>query len=642
MQTGRYGIPVLDDAADMVALWHFDDTNASGNVVDSSGNGNDGVVQNGAVLGASGKFGGAVQLDGINDTVLFSGTTGFDSPEFTASVWINLDRDKINNAMALDASDGSGGYQIGTDANGYPMFWLGTVSGSEVLKGLSAVRSGVWTHLAASYDGVKMKFFVNGSVVGEKAVNNAQAYSGDVTIGTLAGYVDDVAVFSKALSYMQINDIYRSGIASVKVQARSWDPNPMGGYVGPGGTNSTYFMDANNTTLRGAVSFGRYMQYKMILSTEDGRYAPDLYGISAKFSAYPLSGPPVAPVADAAFDFVGNLVALRDDTTLEGSGSEVHYQVSGDSGDNPRWFYFDTSDSNNVHWAQVDQMGLPQFKFQSNLRGEISSKLTALRQEYYPKSNGLFRFRALLGSGGEFNTHVNWIELEASSGRIVVTAPNGDEVGNKAWIAGAPYDITWEYAGDVTGTVRLDYSTDGGNFWVDITNGIPADAGHYTWVTPSVSETKNKCLVRIRHEQDSTIYDQSDNMFEIVWRYNIDIPNGGEKWYIGETNTIVFDSPHDLASVTLDFSDNDDWAHAVRIVKNYVVPTGTRSNTYVWVTPTDVPGLVSEKAKIRASASGFYNDESDDFFIMSGASFTAPIAGSRVNRGTRFNVQWDA
>lgn len=648
LQTGRYGIPVLDDADSLTALWHLDDAAGSGTVADSSGNGNDGATFNGVIQGDNGKFDTGVSLDGVNDRVVFSGVSGFDSAKFTASVWINLDRDKIASATVLDASDGSGGYVISTDASGYPIFWMGTTSGSETLRGLTAIRSGVWTHLAVSYDGTDIRLYVDGNIVGKKALANPRYYNGDVSLGVnvggaefLAGNIDDVAVFSKALSYMEINDIYRSGIASAKVRARSWSPDPRGAYVGPSGSNDTYFVDAYNSTLRGAVVFGKYMQYRIELSTEDGRYPPDLYGISGKFSAYPLSGPPVAPLEFAGADFVGNLVALRDDTTLPGPRSEVHYQVSGDTGADPRWFYYDIADSNNTHWAEVDSLGLPQYRFQSSLRSTVSSKLRELRQSYYSKSNGLFRFRALLGSDGEFNTHLNWVELEASSGRIVVTSPNGQEVGTNAWLIGSPYDITWEYSGDVTGTVQLDYSTDGGNNWIMITNGISADAGIYNWRTPEVQSSR--CLIRINHESDNTIYDQSDSEFELVLQFYMVVPNGGEKWYIGETNTIVFDSPASLASVYLAFSGDGNWANPISIVDNYPAPAGTRSNTYAWVSATDDPGLISETAKIRASLfGGLYADDSDESFIMAGAAFYAPLGASKVNKGTTFELQWEA
>lgn len=642
LQHGRFGPPVFADNESLAAFWPFDEAAGSGVAVDASGNGNDVSVATGQ--GKVGKFGSSVEFDGFNDKIDVLSPTGLDAGEFTVAVWVRIL--SPTNTMVFDVSDGSRGYSLGTDNAGYPTFWVGDGGAGTAIKSFYPLRGWIWVHLAASYDGEEMRLYVNGTMVAAAPFLNGLPYSGNAVIAAsqandrfLEGWIDELSVFSRALDPHEIQGHYSSGVAAARVQARSWEPGVMGDFLGPGGTNDTYYVDAYNTTLRPDLPVGKHMQYRALISTEDHRYAPDLYGISGKFSAYPLSNPPISPIEDRGFDFVGNLIGFRDNVILDGPDTGVKYQCTGDRGTDPRWFYFDT-DSNVLEWIEVDALGLDQYLFQANTRGEVSGSIGDLRRAYYAKSNALFRFRALIHSLGEFNTHLDWVELEASEGRIVITAPNGGETNQYAWLMGTPYDITWEFSGNVAGTVSLDYTTDGGQFWVSIDTGVSATAGRYNWRTPEVQS--ENCLVRIGHEQDGTIYDESDGPFHLVLRFKIVVPNGGEHWYIGETNTIVFDSPAGLSSVGLSFSGDEDWPNAVTIAENYIASSGTRSNTYVWAVQTDEPDLVSETGKVRAHVFGLFDDASDDPFIMAGAAFIAPSPGLRVNRGTTYQLQWMA
>jgi len=58
---------------------------------------------------------------------------------------------------------------------------------------------------------------------------------------------------------------------------------------------------------------------------------------------------------------------------------------------------------------------------------------------------------------------------------IQLTYPHGGEV----WFSGTNKDISWK-SKITTGTVKIEYSTDGGNNWVQIISGVP-NSGYYTW-----------------------------------------------------------------------------------------------------------------------------------------------------------------
>jgi hypothetical protein len=90
---------------------------------------------------------------------------------------------------------------------------------------------------------------------------------------------------------------------------------------------------------------------------------------------------------------------------------------------------------------------------------------------------------------------------------VEVTAPNGGE----EWCAGSIQDITW--TSTCTDTVKIDYSTDGGDSWITEADKVPAAPGSYSWTVPDAPSTD--CLVQICDAEDGTPCDQSDTAFTI-------------------------------------------------------------------------------------------------------------------------------
>ena len=89
---------------------------------------------------------------------------------------------------------------------------------------------------------------------------------------------------------------------------------------------------------------------------------------------------------------------------------------------------------------------------------------------------------------------------------ITVTSPNGGE----NWQVGSSHDITWTSLG-TSGNVRIEYSTDNGTNWTDISAGT-TDDGTYPWIIPD--EPSVNCLVRIS-DTDGDPTDVSDAVFTI-------------------------------------------------------------------------------------------------------------------------------
>ena len=185
----------------VTSFYNFDE--GSGGIVnDVSGNGNNGAIT-GATWTINGKNAGGLSFDG-NDYVNF-GDIDLSGP-FTLMHWMN-------------PSDLSGSYQstlmkrlnFGFEFNsniieasiGNGVSWSATASGT-----LSGV--GIWDHLAMSYDGTTLSFYINGNLVdtatGTYTSGDNPLLMGAWTTGSefYKGTIDDARIYSRALSQIEI------------------------------------------------------------------------------------------------------------------------------------------------------------------------------------------------------------------------------------------------------------------------------------------------------------------------------------------------------------------------------------------------------------------------------------------------------
>jgi len=89
---------------------------------------------------------------------------------------------------------------------------------------------------------------------------------------------------------------------------------------------------------------------------------------------------------------------------------------------------------------------------------------------------------------------------------ITVSSPNGGE----NWQVDSTYDITWISSG-TTGNVRIEYSTNNGNSWIqEVTS--TTDDGSYSWMIPDIPS--DSCLVRVKNWSGSPS-DISNTVFTI-------------------------------------------------------------------------------------------------------------------------------
>lgn len=241
-------------------LLHLNETAGARVFSDTSGLGNSGVCASPAcpVAGAGGKLGSAITFDGLNDAVTVPYTNGLNiEGRITMMGWVN--------ALAIDGTHniiahGPGGpgvrdvylrikeraYEVGT-------FYTGV---DHQARSLITSGAGTWVHVAGVYDGGSYRLYVNGTqraatqdIVGPQTVlsNWGVGAAADGASRYFAGSLDELAVFSRALSADEIQDVYNrqaplfagfSGSFDSRImdaraplpwQTLSWQPSaPMG------------------------------------------------------------------------------------------------------------------------------------------------------------------------------------------------------------------------------------------------------------------------------------------------------------------------------------------------------------------------------------------------------------------------------
>jgi hypothetical protein len=200
----------------LVAAYSFDEgTGLSAG--DYSQNGNTGAIS-GATWVSAGKFGNALAFDGLNDWVTIPDSSSLDLKYgLTLEAWVKpsatqnwptvIEKEAAPNlSYALYAnSDASFSNRPSTH-----MFVGGY---DRNIRGGSTLPVGTWTHLAASYDRVALRLYVNGAQVASLPTAGAiDTSTGLLRIGGNAtwpteffnGVIDEVRVYSSALSAAEI------------------------------------------------------------------------------------------------------------------------------------------------------------------------------------------------------------------------------------------------------------------------------------------------------------------------------------------------------------------------------------------------------------------------------------------------------
>ncbi len=632
---------------DLVAMWHFDETNGL-TATDAALPADDGTLAGAVSHISSGRFGWAL---------LFGGSARVDVPDsdtlhlatFSVECWAKLS--DAGPATFVDKQSGAGGFRLATDANGRPFFWIGGTGSTATA--MSGLHTGVWNHIAGTYDGSEIVVYINGMAAARVPVPSSEvdSFGGPLRMGLslaggsgVKGILDEVAIHRRALQEQEVADHYSAGIGNIRFQVSVGNDEQLIGsaFIGPDGTANSYFTIPSETMVK-KIPLGRYFQYRSVIESESSTVAPVLQGMIVKQSRYPDNRPWIMPADGYGELFLGRLMGFshRVATNLD---SAVRYQLSGDNG--ATWYYLAGST-----WttAGAAEWGL------ANSQGTIAGLITEFYNQIYQGTGGVFKFRAFLDSDGSTQTALDWVQLVKSRARLHLTFPNGQERGADALVVGVPYVIRWKSEGPVSDNLRIDlYNQSGSNFVRTIATGI-RNSGASTNVIYAdfVPARSDDWRIRIFDLNDATIADQSDGDFQIIQTFRITAPDGGEQWYVGYTNRVTWESPgwgsgNNLGTPVVIWFSNDGGDNWFEITN---APNAVGNNVFNWLTPSNRAEFISEQAKMGVSVTdvnaptrddaAFY-DISDEVFTNAGIVVTYPTLGSGIKMGNLITIRWVA
>jgi hypothetical protein len=260
---------------------------SSGTIVDSSGNGNDGSY-NGAGYSAAGRVNTGIDFDGSDDEIVVPDDNSLDfTTEVTAAAWVYLDTVSGWQSFFHKNTDTSDHREVYFEQNNGVLHNYNTIQTSSAV-----LTAGEWHHIAYTADASRERLYVDGQIVADEAVefggmsNSNSLYIGGSGGGgeQVDGRIDEAAMWNRALSQTEIADIYRRGANRLKFQMRSCDDNACAGetFVGPDGTNATYYTEETNHTLGFPSSSitnlidNQYFQFIGDFDTDDNTISPEL------------------------------------------------------------------------------------------------------------------------------------------------------------------------------------------------------------------------------------------------------------------------------------------------------------------------------------------------------------------------------
>jgi hypothetical protein len=210
---------------DALAWWAFDD--GTGSVAaDGSGNGNTATVS--GATWTSGRFDGALAFDGVNDRVVVPSSPSLDrmSSAMTVAFWVRGDVLDADWVTALQRSNAAGNWfdwqlytrAVDAPSPNRPVFRVdwdgdGVIDPEDQVGGDIVLSAGTWYHVACTYDGAWMRFYIDGTLRGSVAKAGGIIPNGghaiwmggnDIWGEYFGGRLDDVRFYDRALSGAEI------------------------------------------------------------------------------------------------------------------------------------------------------------------------------------------------------------------------------------------------------------------------------------------------------------------------------------------------------------------------------------------------------------------------------------------------------
>jgi len=209
-------------AIGMVSYWKFDETSGT-TAYDAFGR-NNGTVS-GATWNSSGKVGGALSFDGVDDYVSVSDSDSLDiTNQLTIDLWVKPQTTQSTTyPILVEKSPVNTIYELILDNGGYHAFGKYVFyfdGGTGRVISTTNWNTGQWAHIAVTYDGSYVKMYVNGVLESSTPYTSPILTSTDPLLlgdssghaNSYAGLIDEVAIYNRALTAEEIQQQYQNGL----------------------------------------------------------------------------------------------------------------------------------------------------------------------------------------------------------------------------------------------------------------------------------------------------------------------------------------------------------------------------------------------------------------------------------------------
>ncbi|MFT3863371.1 MAG: LamG domain-containing protein [Solirubrobacterales bacterium] len=254
-----------------VAAYSFDEGEGT-TVEDVTGDGHTATIE-GATWTTQGKYGGAMEFDAAeHDRLVVPDSPEFDlTEEFTLEAWVRPEGENYwAPIIAKEIGGGEGEYALamwlygGDWESNVPSGGTETEAGEEAdAQSEEALPEHVWSHLALTWDGSRLRLYVDGHLIDSKAGVPPEVTEGNLVIGGgteyasyFDGRIDEVRIYDRALDGGEVESDMEAPIETPKqgpVAAWSFDE-------GEGTTVEDVTGDGHTATIEGAewTEHGRY------------------------------------------------------------------------------------------------------------------------------------------------------------------------------------------------------------------------------------------------------------------------------------------------------------------------------------------------------------------------------------------------
>ncbi|MEM6755749.1 MAG: LamG-like jellyroll fold domain-containing protein [Planctomycetota bacterium] len=212
----------LLSAADLprpIAHWPLDET--FGTTAQDVVGGLDGV-RNGGIGFGTGQINYASEFDGIDDHIRVPSHDRFKlTSTLSVSAWAYYDSFKSadNTEIIIRKGEGNPNNWQFTVANKYPELVLEAWD-NDGIKANTQLTTGRWYHLAVTWDGSQVKFYIDGeldrtaSKTGTVGTDDRDVYIGArASTDQTDGLLDDIRLYDRALSAEEVTQLYEYGLA---------------------------------------------------------------------------------------------------------------------------------------------------------------------------------------------------------------------------------------------------------------------------------------------------------------------------------------------------------------------------------------------------------------------------------------------